>query len=442
MNVFAPLPQDARRILEEFGSIVQTVQPLSAKQLELLPRSIRELSHLLTDERSRRKGSYMNSAPLLSAYIRYFMWWNLYRLVSLFAATEQTAFDFLYDGSVCLDIGSGPLTVPLALFLARKELRGKKLIWYCMDSGSSALALGERLFYACCERLNAGTSAPCPWRIVRVKGQAGTAIKSKADLITCANVFNEAYWSSKMPLKAEAQKDVRLLLSYAGLSDTDSGTYANGKDNRTVPGKRCCALFVAEPGIPRSARFVGLLRDELIRKKMHIVSPCTHENECPMNKASCSKWCHFVLNTKTAPQALQRLSDKALLPKDRASLSFVFAVNGAPALSATARTETGECTQKEQKNEAGKKNAAHKVSAKSVLVRVCSDTIVLPEKKAGCYACAPWGLTLLAQKDLSETSNKNIRSLKSGDSVPVKICVQDIKNMAKDRKSGAKIYRM
>ena len=437
MNVFAPLPQDARRILEEFGSIVQTVQPLSAKQLELLPRSIRELSHLLTDERSRRKGSYMNSAPLLSAYIRYFMWWNLYRLVSLFTATEQTAFGFLYDGSVCLDIGSGPLTVPLALFLARKELRGKKLIWYCMDSGSSALALGERLFYACCERLNAGTSAPCPWRIVRVKGQAGTAIKSKADLITCANVFNEAYWSSKMSLKAEAQKDVRLLLSYAGLSDTGSGTYANGKDNRTVPGKRCCAVFVAEPGIPRSARFVGLLRDELIRKKMHIVSPCTHENECPMNKPSCSKWCHFVLNTKTAPQALQRLSDKALLPKDRASLSFVFAssVMPAPCTAADSVVQRAEA-------DAARRRTAHTASDAPALMRVCSDTIALPEKKAGCYACAPWGLTLLAQKDLSETSNKNIRSLKSGDSVPVKICVQDVKNMAKDRKSGAKIYRM
>ena len=435
MNVFAPLPQDARRILEEFGSIVQTIQPLSAKQLELLPRSIRELSHLLTDERSRRKGSYMNSAPLLSAYIRYFMWWNLYRLVSLFTATEQTAFGFLYDGSVCLDIGSGPLTVPLALFLARKELRGKKLIWYCMDSGSSALALGERLFYACCERLNAGESAPCPWRIVRVKGQAGTAIKSKADLITCANVFNEAYWSSKMPLKAEAQKDVRLLLSYAGLSDTDSGTYANGKDNRTVPGKRCCAVFVAEPGIPRSARFVGLLRDELIRKKMHIVSPCTHENECPMNKPSCSKWCHFVLNTKTAPQALQRLSDKALLPKDRASLSFVFASSVTP-IPCTAADSVVQCAE----TDGVRRRTAHTVSAAPALMRVCSDTIALPEKKAGCYACAPWGLTLLAQKDLSETSNKNIRSLKSGDSVPVKVCVQDVKNMAKDRKSGAKIY--
>lgn len=440
MNVFAPIPEDAHRILEEFGSIVQTVQPLSAKQLELLPRSIRKLSHLLTDERPRRKGSYMNSAPLLSAYVRYFMWWNLYRLVSLFAAQEQTAFDFLYDGSVCLDIGSGPLTVPLALFLAKKELRGKKLTWYCMDSSSSALALGERIFYACCERLNAGTSAPCPWRIVRIKGQAGTAIKNKADLITCANVFNEAYWSSKTPLKMEAQKDTRLLLSYAGLSDTDSGTYANDKDNRTVPGKRCCAIFVAEPGIPRAGRFVGLLRDELIRKKMHIISPCTHENECPMNKASCSKWCHFVLNTKTAPQALQRLSDKALLPKDRASLSFVFAVNGMPALSATA--PAGDCAPKTQKAEACKKNATHNISAKPALVRVCSDTIALPEKKAGCYACAPWGLTLLTQKDSSEISNKNIRSLKSGDSVPVKVCVQDIKNMAKDRKSGAKICRM
>ena len=430
MNVFASPPEDARRILENFDGIIRTNLPLSSKQLLLLPRNIKELSHCLTDERSKRRLGYMNDNIVLSSYAYYFLWWNLFRLTSVFSALDENVFSFLHDESVCLDIGSGPLSVPLALYLARPELRAVKLTWYCMDTSQNALALGENLLLSCAARLqNAqhtqsaqdaeGADGFC-WRIVRVKGEIGTPIKQKASFITCANMFNELYWNTSQPLEAEAKKYAARLFSY-GAQKPD--------------GKSECAFFVAEPGIPRAARFISLLRAAMLRKNMSCVSPCPHENECPMNKPSCSKWCHFVLNTKTAPQALQRLSDKALLPKDRASLSFVFAssVTPAPCTAADSVVQRAE-------TDAARRRAAHTASAAPALMRVCSDTIALPKKKAGCYACAPWGLTLLAQKDLSETSNKNIRSLKSGDSVPVKICVQDVKNMAKDRKSGAKIY--
>ena len=60
MNVFASPPEDARRILDNFDSIIRTNLPLSSKQLLLLPRNIKELSHCLTDERSKRRLGYMN----------------------------------------------------------------------------------------------------------------------------------------------------------------------------------------------------------------------------------------------------------------------------------------------------------------------------------------------------------------------------------------------
>ena len=149
MNVFASPPEDARRILDNFDGIIRTNLPLSSKQLLLLPRNIKELSHCLTDERSKRRLGYMNDNIVLSSYAYYFLWWNLFRLTSVFSALDENVFSFLHDESVCLDIGSGPLSVPLALYLARPELRAVKLTWYCMDTSQNALALGENLLLSC-----------------------------------------------------------------------------------------------------------------------------------------------------------------------------------------------------------------------------------------------------------------------------------------------------
>ena len=415
MNVFASPPEDARRILENFDGIIRTNLPLSSKQLLLLPRNIKELSHCLTDERSKRRLGYMNDNVMLSAYAYYFLWWNLFRLTSVFSALDENVFSFLHDESVCLDIGSGPLSVPLALYLARPELRAVKLTWYCMDTSQNALALGENLLLSCAARLQNAQSADntedadgfC-WRIVRVKGEIGTPIKQKASFITCANMFNELYWNTSQPLEAEAKKYAARLFSY-GAQKPD--------------GKSECAFFVAEPGIPRAARFISLLRAAMLRKNMSCVSPCPHANECPMDGKKGGKWCHFILNTETAPAALKKLSEKAGLAKERAAISFIF--TRPEALSRNPKAEHAE-----KRETDGKTAAAAKTPYR---IRICSDPIALPEHKTGRYACAPWGLTLVIEKNARE------KPLASGDLTEAPLKAADIQSLSIDRKSGAKI---
>ena len=421
MNVFASPPEDARRILENFDGIIRTNLPLSSKQLLLLPRNIKELSHCLTDERSKRRLGYMNDNVMLSAYAYYFLWWNLFRLTSVFSALDENVFSFLHDESVCLDIGSGPLSVPLALYLARPELRAVKLTWYCMDTSQNALALGENLLLSCAARLQTAQHAQSAesvedadgfcWRIVRVKGKIGTPIKQKASFITCANMFNELYWNTSQPLEAEAKKYAARLFSY-GAQKPD--------------GKSECAFFVAEPGIPRASRFIGLLRAAMLRKNMSCVSPCPHENECPMDGKKGGKWCHFILDTETAPFALKKLSEKAGLAKERAAISFIF--TRPEALSCNPKAEHAEKRETE-----GKTAAAAKTPYR---IRICSDPIALPEHKTGRYACAPWGLTLVIEKNVRE------KRLASGDLTEAPLKAADIQSLSIDYKSGAKIVRL
>ena len=104
---FDKLPEDCKCVLESYDSIVQSVRPLNSRQMQNLPKDIRALSHQLTDERETRRAGYMNANEELSAYVRYFTWWNLVRLTRVFANLPDGAFN-LRDGDVILDIGSGP----------------------------------------------------------------------------------------------------------------------------------------------------------------------------------------------------------------------------------------------------------------------------------------------------------------------------------------------
>lgn len=174
-TLFAELPKESAEIIENFDTIVQSVKPLNSKQIYRMPELIKELSHQLTDERTNRRIGYMNDIPTLSAYIRYFMWWNLVRLTPLFSGFEKNAsskkvFDSLTDESVFLDLGSGPLTVPIALWLAAPSLRQKKLTFYCLDYSQSALSFGEELFLAIVAKTFTATPDQKEWNIIRVKG--------------------------------------------------------------------------------------------------------------------------------------------------------------------------------------------------------------------------------------------------------------------------------
>lgn len=387
----ASISKDAQAVLDTFDTIVQSVRPLSAKQLHLLPNIIRDLSHSLTDERGTRRVGYMNDAGQLSAYTRYFSWWNLVRLTRLFANLPSDAFRF-DDGDVCLDVGSGPLTVVCALWLARPELRAKKLAWYCMDISKSALALGEDLYLSIVAKTE-NVDASEHWQIIRVTGALGAAtIKEKSSFITCANMFNEMYQDTNEPPEFSAKKYSEALLSYA----TDDAR-----------------VLVVEPGIPKTARFISLMRDSFLRKKMRVVSPCPHAETCPMNGAHAhrggsAKWCNFSFNTdgaKDVPAALQKLSEAAQLGKYRAVMSFVFAMR------------------------ANAVNGGNLAESESIF-RIASEPIKLAYGDVGFYACGAEGLALIV--------NKTQKEFASGDLISVAMNSAK-KNFQIDKKSSAKI---
>ncbi|MBQ5434052.1 MAG: hypothetical protein IIU30_11495, partial [Treponema sp.] len=79
------VPKDAQEVIADFMEIVSSTHPLNSRQRALLPKHIRMLSHYLTDERTDRWLGYMNETTSLSAYVHYYLWWNLVRLTRLFS---------------------------------------------------------------------------------------------------------------------------------------------------------------------------------------------------------------------------------------------------------------------------------------------------------------------------------------------------------------------
>lgn len=379
-------------IIANFDEIIQGVRPLNSKQKQQLPDNIRSLSHQLTDDRASRRLGYMNDNIQLSSYIRYYTWWNLVRLTKLFANLPASIFPSQNENGnnrdsplVCLDLGTGPLTVIIALWIARPELRNRKFKWYCLDVSGNAMSLGEDVYLSI-----AASSGETPWQIVRVKGPFGTNLREKADFITCANMFNELDQASDMPPEFQSKKYFDQLSVYAK-------PYAN--------------FLLIEPGVPKASRTLSLLRTRFINAGFSIESPCPHALDCPMNgfkayTGSSNKWCNFAFNTENAPAKLLKLSELAKLPKERATLCYL----------AVCGKKTSDSKETNNTNE--------------ILCRVASDPFKLPGNKTGFYACSKLGLTLL----------KGNRNLKSGDLISVKIKTPD--SLPKDEKSGALIIEL
>lgn len=372
------LENDTVSILNNFDEIIQGVRPLNSRQLQQLPDNIKALSHQLTDQRSERRLGYMNDNIQLSSYVRYYTWWNLVRLTRLFSNLPEELFP--KKESICLDLGTGPLTLIIALWLAKPELRKLKLTWYCLDVSANSMALGEDIY------LSIAARSDCePWHIIRVKGPFGTNIRQKADFITCANMFNELDQAGDMPPEYQTKKYFDQLKAYASLD---------------------AKFLLIEPGVPKASRTLSLLRSRFISLGKKVIAPCPHLGECPMNgfkayTGSQNKWCNFAFSTQDAPAKLQKLSESAKLPKERATLSFL-------AVSQGGQTST----EKEE-----------------ILCRIASDSFTLPGHTFGHYACSSLGLVLLR--------TKGSEMLQSGDLIRVKTKRPD--SLPKDEKSGALI---
>jgi hypothetical protein len=351
MYLFPPLESGIRQGIEELSFLIDKTFPLPRRFRAGLPQDIAELSRLLTQDRRERRDGYLGMPHYLSPYLRYFLPWNVYRLSRLL---PQLPIE-LYDGSEICDLGSGPLTFAIALWISRPELRKLNLKFRCIDQTGAVLEAGKKLFAA----LNPS------WDIKTIRGEIrrnGTlsvhSAEKTAALVTAVNVFNELFWGFS-PVDAEgikvlAEKQARLLSSLAGASG---------------------AILIVEPGIPRSGEFISLLRAAFLEAGLSPLAPCTHSRTCCLSGLKAgkkSRWCHFAFDTQDAPLELHKLSAAAGIPKERAVLSFLLA----------AKTENAP---------------PRSLSGKQTRARIISDAFPVGNDGIwGRYCCCEEGLILAA----------------------------------------------
>ncbi|WP_419787434.1 small ribosomal subunit Rsm22 family protein [Pseudodesulfovibrio sp.] len=292
-RLFPELTDENREALDRFDAALKAAWPLKSKHRGQLKYDIRDMSRGLTSERADRRVDYMGDAKFLSPYVYYFLPWNLYRLSRLFAGLS---FD-VPDGARVADLGSGPLTSVIALWLARPHLRERALEFTCLDRSHKAMQVGRDLFTAV-----AGKDSP--WRIHTVKGAFTDHLREKADLVIAANAFNELDWSGRV-----ARPQAAKLAEHLAGCTTETGR-----------------VLIVETGVRLAGRIIADLRTSLLEDGFKPIAPCPHVEACPMPATGTgAPWCHFNLSAKGAPDWLQSLSREARLEKAGVSLNFLYA---------------------------------------------------------------------------------------------------------------------
>lgn len=381
--------------LEALEQVLDEAVPLQPKHRAELRGDIRELWEELNSDKESRSADYLSTPPALSAYIRYFLPWNVFRLTAILGNADFC----LPDNAVIVDIGSGPLTVPIALWISRPELREVPLTIYCMDRVGRVMESGLTVLETLSMRVDGRLP---PWRIELRKDTFGAPLPERAHLLTAANVFNEFFWKDKRNLGERALDTARSLLSY---------TKENG------------SLFVMEPGDPRSGAFIAALRAALIAEGAAPLGPCPHALACPMpgifrhllppeetraikgdpnaapsrfvlptvvmpKKRDKYPWCHFGVDALKAPAWLEALSEEAGLPKERAVFSYLWAARGVLPRTPIGMPTEPKVSDKERRARAGK----------GILVRVVSDPFPLPDGSSGQYACSSIGYSMIRRQ--------------------------------------------
>jgi hypothetical protein len=398
MGLIQPFPAalcpEARGLLEDFIKLTDRLFPLPGRFRAGLGRDAAGLSRLLTSERGSLPEGYLGRPSLLSAYLRYFLPWNLYRLARLLPALPLA----LSQGDAVTDLGSGPLTLPLALWIARPDLRSLELEFRCLDRTEAALKAGKRLFAAL-----AGPKSP--WKLKTIHASLDAKVNGKpAALAAAVNVYNEVF-------RALPHTDSRSLEKAAAVEARRLAALSSGE------------VLVVEPGVPRSGEFIACLRAALLELGLSPLSPCTHSSPCPYpggrDAGTKRKWCHFAFEARDAPGALMEISAAAGLPKERAVLSFILAGRADRGASSAAGDGSGEKP-----------------------VRILSDPFPLPGgrpgERYGRYGCSEWGAALAAGE------KRKIYALNSGSLLQAAMPAPGLRGRPglRDSKTGAALVEV
>ncbi len=343
---------DLTAALANLPDLLQELVPLKPKHRRLLPRQVAELSALLTVEREDLPPDYMTRPPFLAAYLHHFLPWNLLRQGRLLQGLGPAL--ALPDAARILEVGAGPLTFALALWLARPDLRGHRLHYTGLDRAEAALKAGRNLL--------ARIAPETPWIVRTERGdvRASRARGGPVDLLVLANVLNEM-------LLVRGKREGRRL-------DPQERCRQWLEDWLRLVGPKGRVLVI-EPGVRASGRMLTGLRQAAVEAGWRVQAPCPHAGECPQPGSGRGPWCHFAVPATGAPSWLHELDAAAELPKQRLSLSFLLLRRPDAGAEPVQDPGTG--------------------SAKRMPVRIMSDVLSLPGGRRGVYGCSGRGLVLL-----------------------------------------------
>jgi hypothetical protein len=353
-ELFPPLPGQARELLEDYQRHLDAVAPLKPKHRRDLRYAVADLSRALASERGGLRSDYLQAARNASAYLRYFLPWNMYRLARLFTGLDSAGLGpDPADGSTILDLGAGPLTVAKALWLARPDLRDRELTFHCVDRSKKVMGTGLALL-----RAMTSQQGGLRWRVRLVHEPLAKGlgmVRERAALITAGHVLNELAWDRREHLE-----------------DQVADLFARMTD-KLEPGAGS-RILLAERGTRLGGTLLSLARAAALEQGFAAQAPCTHASACPMLDKRVNSWCHFNFAVDDAPEWLHRLTKQAGLAKESAPLSVLLV---APPEDAPHQAETAD----------------------TLDVRVISDMFpVTPEPLKARYGCAAAGLVLLRGK--------------------------------------------
>lgn len=437
--LFPPLSAETQRILDMLPEALTKVWPLNAGHKRSLPDDVAQLSRLLTTERAGLARPYWSSPASISAYLYYFLPWNLVRLTRLLASlplADPRTVAPQGGEALLVDVGSGPLTLPLALWLARPEWRSAPVRVLAMDTSSQPLELGKTLM----EVLGELTGQPVwPVRVARapldqVVRQAAPLLsggRARPWLVSAANVLNELRFGKKRSRGASAIEDEdefdsldaedmdidgnpaageadgekpegcredRLDSFLESLSPLFDHAGSRGEATAGSPAPVGPSLLFVEPGTRLGGSTIMRLRQLAVDGGLTALAPCTHQADCPLLRGQGGRtWCHFTFGSEGAPLWLEDLSQASGLGKSGLSLSPLL-------LAAMPEAEAQ--------------------TSSPLPARVLSAPFMVPGLAGRArYACSGKGILLL----------ENAESLASGDELTVAIAA----GAPRDRKSGA-----
>lgn len=294
--IISGLTPFTKQLLEILPYILDKTLHLSHSQRIALPDDIHNLSCLLTSERKGLYKSYWSNARFCSAYLWYFFPWNLIRLTSLIS---NLALPEPKSEVVIMDLGSGPLTLPVALWLSKPTWRNCKIKLICVDTAIQPMNIGLKLF----KQIAAQLKESFVWDVTLIRGnytQVLKSISSPLHLIMSGNMLNELKGKTNHLIRSRMEQMVMLI---------NNVLHSDG-----------AALFV-EPGTRLGGKLMSTLREVAIQDTFISIAPCTHTAFCPLFNSTNNLWCHVLFDVD-APRWLLNLSQAAKLSKVKVSFSF------------------------------------------------------------------------------------------------------------------------